>query len=237
MAKRAVIREKRRQQRTRQRLIVVIVIIVAALVVVGLLVLPNFTPVGEVVSITPQPHPDAQGMAIGDPDAPVRIDVFEDFQCPACRTFTENYEPLIVSNDVSAGRVYYVFRHWPFIGPESLQAANASMCANAQGRFWDYHDMLFQNQTGENVGAFADRRLVAFAENLGLNMSDFNACFRSNEYQAEIQSDYSEGTQLGVGGTPSVFVNGVQLSPGLIPSYDQIVEAIDSVIGVTPAAP
>jgi protein-disulfide isomerase len=111
------------------------------------------------------------------------------------------------------------------------------MCANAQGRFWDYHDMLFANQTGENVGAFSDRRLVAFAEQLGLNMSDFNTCFNQNTYQSEIQSDYTEGTQRGVSGTPAVFINGVQLAPGFIPSYDQIVQAIDNAIGGTPAAP
>src|SRR3990172_2024529 len=237
MTKRSVLRDRRRRQQERQRLVIIIIIVVAALAVAGLLILPNFLPVGEIVSITPHPRPNAQGTSIGNPDAPVRIDVFEDFQCPACRAFTQNYEPKLIANDIPTGRVYYVFRQWPFIGPESHQAANASMCANAQGRFWDYHDMLFTNQTGENVGAFADRRLVAFAEDLGLNMSDFNACFNRNEYQAEIQSDYSEGTQLGVRGTPAGFVNGGQLSPGFIPSYDQIVEAIDSVIGVTPTAP
>jgi protein-disulfide isomerase len=237
MAKRAALRDRRRQQQNRQRLTIVIIVIVAALAVVALLILPNMLPVGEIASITPQPRPDAQGTSMGNPDAPVRIDVFEDFQCPACRSFTENYEPLLMANDIPAGRAYYVFRQWPFIGPESLQAANASMCANAQGRFWDYHDLLFANQTGENVGAFSDRRLVAFAEQLGLNMSDFNTCFNQNTYQSEIQSDYTEGTQRGVSGTPAVFINGVQLAPGFIPSYDQIVQAIDNAIGGTPAAP
>lgn len=237
MAKRSVLREKRRQQQQRQRLIIFIIVIVAALAVVGLLILPNYLPVGEIVSITPHPRPDAQGTSMGNPDAPVRIDVFEDFQCPACRRFTESYEPLLATNDIATGRVYYVFRHWPFIGPESHQAANASMCANAQGRFWDYHDILFANQTAENVGAYADRRLVAFAEDLGLNMREFNACFEDNVYRAEIQNDYSEGTRLGVSGTPAVFVNNVQLAPGFIPSYEQVAQAIDDVIAGTPLIP
>ncbi len=237
MAKRSAYREKHRQQQQRRRLTIIIVVSIAALAVVALLILPNYLPVGEVASVTPRARPDAQGMTMGNPDAPVRIDVFEDFQCPSCRAFTENYEPLLIANDIASGRVYYVFRNWAFIGPESLQAANAVMCANAQGRFWDYHDMLFANQTGENVGAFSDRRLVAFAEQLGLNMADFNACFDKNEYQAEIQNDYSEGKQMGVSGTPAVFVNSVQIAPGFIPSYDQIVQAIDDAIGGTPIAP
>jgi protein-disulfide isomerase len=237
MAKRSAYREKHRQQQQRRRQTIIIIVIVAALAVAALLILPNYLPIGEIASVTPRPRPDAQGTTMGNPDAPVRIDVFEDFQCPSCRAFTENYEPQLIANDISSGRVYYVFRQWPFIGPESLQAANASMCANAQGRFWEYHDMLFANQTGENVGAFSDRRLVAFAEQLGLNMSDFNSCFKSNDYQAEIQNDYSEGKQMGVTGTPAVFVNGVQIAPGFIPSYDQIVQAIDDAIGGTPIAP
>jgi protein-disulfide isomerase len=237
MAKKSAYREKRRQQQQHRRQTIIIIVIVAALAVVALLILPNYLPVGEIASVTPQARPDAQGMTMGNPDAPVRIDVFEDFQCPSCRAFTENYEALLIANDIPSGRVYYVFHNWPFIGPESQQAANASMCANAQGRFWDYHDMLFANQTGENVGAFSDRRLVAFAEQLGLNMSDFNTCFDKNEYQAEIQKDYSEGKQMGVSGTPAVFVNGVQIVPGFIPSYDQIEQAINNAIGGTPIAP
>jgi protein-disulfide isomerase len=237
MAKRSAFREKRQQQQQRRRLTIIIIVTIAALAVVGLLILPNYLPIGEIASITTQPRPDAQGTSMGNTDAPVRIDVFEDFQCPSCRAFTENYEPLIIANDIASGRVYYVFRQWPFIGPESLQAANASMCANAQGRFWDYHDMLFANQTGENVGAFSDRRLAAFAEQLGLNMSDFNTCFKQDEYQADIEADYSEGKQMGVTGTPAVFVNGVQLAPGFIPSYNQIEQAINDAIGGTPIAP
>lgn len=237
MAKRSALREKRRQEQQRRQLTIIIIVTVAALAIVALLILPSLRPVGEITSITPQPRPDSQGTSMGNPDAPVLIEVFEDFQCPACRAFTENYEPLLIANDIPAGRVYYRFRHWPFIGQESLQAANASMCANAQGHFWDYHDMLFANQTGENVGAFADRRLVAFAEQLGLNMSDFNTCFNQNQYQSEIQNDYSDGSQRGVSGTPAVFINGVQLAPGFIPSYDQIVQAIDDAIGGTPVTP
>jgi protein-disulfide isomerase len=237
MAKRSTYREKRRQQEQRRRLTILIIVVIAALAVAALLILPNYLPIGEIAAVTPQSHPDAQGTAMGNPDAPVRIDVFEDFQCPSCRAYTENYEPLIIANDVPMGRVYYVFRQWPFIGPESLQAANASMCANAQGRFWDYHDMLFTNQGTENGGGFSDRRLTAFAEQLGLNMTDFNTCFKKNEYQSEIQSDYSEGTKLGVSGTPAIFVNGVQIAPGFIPSYDDIERAINEAIAGTPIAP
>ncbi len=81
------------------------------------------------------------------------------------------------------------------------------MCANEQGRFWDYHDMLFANWNGENQGAFADARLVAFADTLGLDMDAFNSCFDAQKYQDQVLSDTADGQALGVQGTPTLFVN------------------------------
>jgi len=237
VSKRQELREQRqRKQRTRRWLIIGGVTI-AALVLVGLLILPSIqqaaAPVGTVVQITPRSLPNPQGTNLGDPNAPVKIVVYEDFQCPSCRNYTETIEPQIIQNDVATGKVYYQFKQFPFIDTnsttkESHQAANASMCAAAQNRFWDYHDMLFANQTGENQGAFTNKRLVAFAQDLGLNMNEFNTCFQNNTYKDQIDKDYAEGQAAGVNGTPSVFVDGKIVSPGYIPTYDQIQQAIDA---------
>jgi protein-disulfide isomerase len=217
---------------------IVLGVVVAALVIAAVIITPSLLPVGDIVTITPVERPMADGRAMGDPDAPVTIEVYEDFQCPACKTFAEQIAPQIKDAYVASGDVYYIYRHYPFLDDnaprnESDQAANASMCAADENRFWDYHDMLFANWNGENQGAFSDKRLVAFAEALDLDMDAFNACFRENRYRDVIDQDLADGTKLGVTGTPSVFVNGQIVKPGFVPSYEEIAQAIDAAAGAT----
>jgi protein-disulfide isomerase len=189
--------------------------------------------VGDIVQITPEARPMANGREMGDPNAPVLVEVWEDFQCPACRTYATEIAPLVVQNYVVPGTVHYIFHHYPFLDDraptkESDQAANASMCAAEQDMFWEYHDYLFANWNQENAGAFSDKRLVAFAESLGLDMDQFNACFSDNRYKDVIDQDLADGTKAGVTGTPSIFVNGVIVKPGFVPSFDEIAQAIDA---------
>lgn len=233
--KRQAIRDKRRQEQRKQRLYIILGIIAVALVIALILIIPGLLPAGEVATITPLDRPMVDGRALGDPNAPVKIDVYEDFQCPACKNFSEDVEPEIVEQYVASGDVYYTFRHFPFIDDasvrkESDQSANASMCAADQGRFWDYHDVLFANWNGENQNAFSDKRLVAFAESIGLNMDAFNDCFQANTFENEIETDLAAGRMKGVQGTPSVFVNGEQLTPGFVPSFDEISQKVESIL-------
>jgi protein-disulfide isomerase len=104
------------------------------------------------------------------------------------------------------------------------------MCAADQGRFWDYHDMLFANWIGENAGSYTDVRLVAFAKALNLNMTSFNQCFQANTHKTEIDQDYAAGQAKGVNGTPSLFVNGTIVAPGYIPTLDQIQAAVTAAL-------
>ena len=231
--KRQVVREKRIAKQRRQRILIVLGVVGAALIIAAIVIVPSFQPVGDVVAITPHSRPMVDGRAMGDSNAPVLIDVYSDFQCPACKTFAEQIEQQVVDTYVSTGQAYYIYRHFPFIDDraprnESDQAANASMCAGDENRFWDYHDILFANWNGENEGAFNDNRLVAFAESLGLDMPAFNNCFDANLHKEEIDTDYSTGRTIGVTGTPSVFVNGQQLTPGFIPSFEEISQAIEA---------
>jgi protein-disulfide isomerase len=236
-SKRQIIREQRAKRQQQNRLFAIGAVVVGALIIAGLLILPsireNMTPVGEIKTIDPIDRPQADGTALGDPNAPVLVEVWEDFQCPACQAYSQQIEPLVVQNYVETGKARYVFRHYPFLDDrvatkESDQAANASMCAAEQDRFWDYHDMLFANWDSENAGAFADKRLVAFADSLGLDMAAFNACFEENVYFDQIQQDSNDGEQLGVSGTPSVFVNKQIIRPGYVPTYDDIAQAIET---------
>ena len=238
-SKRQVIREQRAKKQRQQRLFTILAISAVALVIAGLLIAPSLrnamTPVGEIVTITPVARPQANGREMGDPNAPVLVEVWEDFQCPACQSFTQNVEPLVTENYVASGKVRYIFRQFPFIDDkaatkESDQAANASMCAADQNKFWEYHDYLYANWDGENRGAFTDKRLVAFAEALSLDMAEFNSCFDANRHNDVIQQDIADGNTGGVSGTPSVFVNGSVVKPGFVPSYEEMAQAIDAAL-------
>jgi len=238
VSKRQQRRERMQRQQQRQRLILIGLIVLGAALVVSVIVYPNLKSVGEIITVTPATLPNADGLSLGDASAPATIDVFEDFQCPACKSFTETTEPLIIENLVSTGKAHYVFHNYPFIddntnplgGGESDQAANAAMCANEQGKFWEMHSILYANWNGENQGNFSDRRLQAMAESSGLDMNAFNKCFSANKYEADIQADFDKGQQMGVNGTPTIFVNGNQVGqPGKIATYDEIAQAVNAI--------
>lgn len=231
MSKRQQVREKRQQEAARRRWITIGLITLGAVLIALLFIFQAAKPQAEVVVAKTVERPSGEGLALGDPNAPAKIDVFEDFQCPACKQFTESVESQVLSELVETGQAYYVFHQYPFldknsITKESHQAASASMCASEQGKFWEYHDILFANWNGENEGAFNDARLKEFAKSLELDVEVFNSCFDENRFADEIDADFNLGNQMGVSGTPSVFVNGVMVAPGFIPSYDDIVAAI-----------
>ncbi|MEW6400780.1 MAG: thioredoxin domain-containing protein [Chloroflexota bacterium] len=240
MSKRQQRREKMRREQQQRRLITIGLVTLGAVFLAAIFILPTLrtalAPVGDIATVEPREYPEADGLALGDPNAPVKIDVFEDFQCPACRTYTQDIEPQIIATYVETGQAYYVFHHYPFIDTnsvtkESQQAANAAMCANEQDKFWEYHEVLFANWNGENQGAFTDRRLLAFAGTVeGLDQDAFTTCFEENRYEQEIDSDFELGQQMGVNGTPSVFVNGEIISPGFIPQFEDIQAAVEAII-------
>ena len=238
VSKRQERRERMQREQQRRRLITIGLITLGAALLVFLVVWQPLSTVGEIVTVTPAALPDADGLSLGEPNAPVTIDVFEDFQCPACKSFTETIEPLVIENLVANGQARYVFHNYPFLdgdgagsSGESDQSANASMCANEQDKFWEMHSALYANWNGENQGGFNNRRLQAIAESVGLDMDSFNSCFNSNKYEAEIQADFELGRDMGVSGTPTVFVNGSRVgAPGRIASYQEIVDAVNAIV-------
>ena len=237
-SKRQERREQMQRQQQRQRLITIGLIVLGAGLIVLAVVVPQLRGVGEIITVTPASLPNADGLSLGDPNAPVTIDVFEDFQCPACKSFTESTEPLVIENLVATGKARYIFHHYPFLdgngagsSGESDQAANAAMCANEQDKFWEMEGTLFANWNGENQGAFSNRRLQAMAETIGLDMNAFNSCFNADKYEAEIQADFELGEQMGVTGTPTVFVNGQRVGqPRQVPSYQEIAAAVNAIV-------
>ncbi len=221
-------RDLRRAERGRKQTLNLILFSGLALIVAGFLIYQSTRPV-EITPITPQSHPvPVDGTTIGNPGAPVLVEAFEDFQCPACQNFTEQIEPLILKNFVYTGIARFSYRFYPIIGNESVAAANAALCANANGRFWDFHDILYANQLGENRGAFSTRKLEAMGASLGLDATSFNACLDARTFDDAVQADFDEGRLRTVVGTPTIFVNGE-----ILPDFDYltIAQAIELAAG------
>lgn len=211
--------------------------VLAGVVVIAFLVLQNQpgAPAGVIQPpIATTPPALAHGRMLGSPAAPVKLDVYSDFQCPNCEVFWTTIEPTIVRDEVATGRVQLVYHDFAFIGPESLSAAVAARCADRQGKFWPYHDLLYANQGRENSGGFSDARLVAMAQQAGLDTAAWSTCRADPAVTAAVQQELKDGQARGVNGTPMLFVNGTRL-----PSYDvaTIQSAIDSAIGSSTPAP
>lgn len=178
----------------------------------------------------PQAEPGAISLdkSIGLEDAPVVVVEYGDFQCPFCKQFVTTVSPQIKQDFVDTGQVRFVFRHLAFIGPESLRAAEAAECANAQGRFWDYHDKLFAEQAAENSGAFSQDNLKRFAIEIGLDTGQFDQCLDSREYRTKVQQEILEADRLQVRSTPSLFVNGQYIENGS--NYQTLSAAIQAAL-------
>ena len=164
----------------------------------------------------------------GNPDAPVIIIEFADFQCPYCGRFFAETKPQIDEQYMQSGKVRFAYFNFAFLGPESNWAAEAAECAADQDKFWEYHDKLYDSQSGENQGAFNKDNLKKFAEELGLDTSAFNECLDSGKYSQLVQDESSLASSIGVRSTPTFLING-QAVVGAQP-YEIFQQTIDSLL-------
>ena len=142
--------------------------------------------------------------AKGNDNAPVTIVEFSDFQCPFCAKFYTQTLPQIEEEYIKTGKARLVYRDFPLDSHKNSQkAAEASECADDQGKFWEMHNIMFDNQDSIGVSS-----LKKYAENIGLDTAKFNECLDSGKYQAEVQKDLADGQKYGVTGTPAFFING-----------------------------
>ena len=218
--------KKARRQRNDlyQWLIPAILILVVVIITASVLLYNSQASQKKVIVPATVEHPMAKDTGAGDPNAKVKVFAFEDFQCPICGEFTKQLEPLIMAKYVATGKVYYQFSPFSFIGPESITAAEAGYCAMDQGKFWEYHDMIFANQNGENKGAFNDQALQSFAQQIGLNTSNFNGCLSSHKYAQKVKDDKDFAVQSGATGSPYFLVN------GKLVGQDQLAATIDAAL-------
>jgi protein-disulfide isomerase len=213
-SKRQERRERMHQRERRNRLLTIGIITIVAAFLVFAVVWPQIKPIAEIVSVEPMSRPVVDRNTAGDPNAPIKIEEFADYQCPFCERFFEQTEPLLVEHYVATGKVQLVYRsmgNWVSrnVGggrTESQDSAAAAYCAADQGKFWEMHDALFANVLGEDVGSFTDRRLAAIAEKVGLDMTEFNDCYNSGKYADEVQQDLEDGTAAGITGTPGFLI-------------------------------
>lgn len=163
---------------------------------------------------------------LGDQNAPVTVITYSDFQCLFCGKFFKEVESGLREKYIKTGKVKFIYRDFAFLGDESFWAGNAARCAGEQGKFWQYHDYLYSNQSGENQGAFSKSNLKSFAAALGLDKEKFNSCLDSEKYTAAIQKETKEGGDAGVSGTPASFINGT-LYAGALPfvTFTQIIDS------------
>lgn len=157
----------------------------------------------------------------GSSDAPVTMIEFSDYECPFCARYYLQTFPQIDENYIQTGKIKLIFRDYPLgFHQYAKPAAEAAECANEQGKFWEYHDKLFQNQE-----SLDNPSLKQYAVDLGLDATAFNECLDSEIMASEVEKDFQDGVSYGIKGTPTFFINGIKVV-GAQPYevFEQIIE-------------
>lgn len=175
----------------------------------------------------------AKGVDLGEPDAPVQVLVFSDFTCPACRAFNQGVEPSLKSELVAEGKVRYTYydfvldvqatgaHRWGFL------AARAARCSNEQDKFWEFHDVLFAQQpTWSAIGSPPVDSFLEYGTAVGIEPVAFEACIRSDQFAERVSANRMLGDNLGVRGTPTVYVAGRVLDQWS--SYEALKAAVEA---------
>lgn len=185
--------------------------------------------------VTPVPN---QGHVIGSDSAPVEVVEFADFECPGCGIFANLTEPDVRIRLVNTGMIRFRFMDFPLpIHPNTRTAHLAAWCAGDQGKFWEMHDLIFQNQ--DRWATQVNRRPAAFMEGLArqvrLDMAAYESCMGSQKFAAQIQANYEAAAARGVPSTPTFIIGNRMVSDVL--SYDELKRHVDEAIATAPPRP
>ena len=143
---------------------------------------------------------------LGSPSAPITIIEFGDYQCEACYHWYHNTRADIIDNYIETGKANLVFIDLPFLGRDSITAAQATYCADDQGKYWEYHETLYNFQEAVDNGWASKDRLVSFAFNLDMNLDEFNDCMDSSKYAKRVKANYDESQRFGAEATPTFLI-------------------------------
>ncbi|PYE56661.1 DsbA family protein [Deinococcus yavapaiensis] len=202
---------------------VIVTVLVLAALIVGFFVWQRVTSTrasGTTIDVSNQPF-------LGNADAKVTVVVFEDFKCPNCKNFEENVYPTIKEKFIDTNRIRFAFVNFPFLGPDSTTAAVAAECAYQQSpqAFWQYKTIIYRGQKEETTQWATPAYLQELAGYVnGLDAAQLSQCIASNATIEKVNADNALARRLNVGGTPTVFVNGVQVQAR---TFDDFTTAID----------
>lgn len=169
------------------------------------------------------------GLTLGDPNAPVTIVEYGDYQCPYCAISNGEFFQPLLNEYINAGQVKFTYVPMSFLGDESKEAVEAALCANDQGKFWEMHETIYLNHNGENQGAYSRSRLNTMAENIGLDMDQFKSCMDSNQHEGEVENYANTATQAGITSTPTFVINNGE--PQGWASWENMKAQIDAALG------
>lgn len=164
---------------------------------------------------------------LGNPEAPITMTVFGDFQCHFCRNFELQIKPQIIEKYVKSGKVKIIARDFPFLDDNSTLAAEAADCALEQNKYWEFSDALHSGQETREILSITPAVLKEIAEKLKIETSKFDKCLDSNQYFDEINKDFEDGKILGITGTPTIFIN-KEIIKGAQPfsEFEKIIDAL-----------
>lgn len=148
----------------------------------------------------------------GNKDAKVTIVEYSDFECPFCARFYSDTLPQLTEEYIDTGKVAFYYRHYPLsFHPNAVPAALATECANDQGKFWEMHDKIFEENNAGKIGSATSETFKQYALDLGLDSSQFDPCLDDKTHQAKVDEEFAEGNNVSVSGTPTFYINGRQL--------------------------
>lgn len=223
------------EQATRQRQMrwIIGAVVVALAVAAGLILVNRPRDTGAPI-VAAEPLPASiplAGLTMGEPDAPLTVVEWGDYQCPGCGIFGREVFPRLINEYIEPGLMSFEFRPFSFLGEESFRAAEAALCAGDQGAFWAFHDTLYLNQHGENLNAFSNERLKQIAASLELDTGAFSSCLDSGQKRADVDAFVASARENGIRSTPSIIVNGALLQQWQ--DWDQVTAFLDAELART----
>ena len=162
---------------------------------------------------------------LGSEDALITIIEFGDYECPFCKQWHEEIWPQLQTTYPQMIRL--VYRDFPLVGlhENAVPAAEAANCAGEQGKYWEYHDLLFQNQS-----SLSEEKYTILAGELGLSISEFTTCLTNQTYATEVEGDFQEAITFGLTGTPTFFINGYRVEG--VPSINDFQGIIENILAL-----
>ena len=210
-SKRQEMRKRAQQKERTNRLRTIGITTLGIVLVVLAFIWPSLKPITDIVTVESAARPMVDRNSMGDPNAPIQIVEYSDFQCPFCERFSTETEPLLTEYFIKTGKIFFTQRsagNWVSqnIGgsrTESQDAGLAAYCAADQGKYWEMQDALYANNRDvEDQGSFSDKRLTAIAETIKLDMAAYQDCYDSGKYKDEVQQGFDDATAAGISGTP-----------------------------------